>query len=415
MRIVARVLTIMILLVSVAGIVLAGTGCSDPSRDSGRLTKQGSVGQQCWLPAVNMGDSINSPYLDYSPSLTRDGNHLFFTSDRPGGYGKRDLWEADRVSGNLWRSPVNLGPVINSSDDDSDPWISPDGNLLIFVSNRPGGHGTFDLWMSRKVGGVWQTPFNLGGVINISTWEATPWMSPDTHRLYFGSYERPGGLGGWDIWMSTKTGGVWGQPVNMGPNINSAMQDASPSLTPDEQTLYFAAANGNNSNDVFFSQKVGGIWQPRQNAGPNINSPYNEDRVCITADRKRLYFNSNRPGGKGNWDLYYSDWGTLGQAASTNFAESDQSLVIEAPKADPSTGDISFSMDLPSPVKVDISVYTKDGQKVKDLMQSNLLAGHLVLVWDGRDQTGSKVSAGVYVLRIQAGTQKATWEVTLPR
>jgi len=415
MRIGVRVLTIMILLVSVTGIVVAGPGWSNPSRGSGKLTKQGSLGQYGWLPAVNMGDSINTPYWDYSPSLTGDGKHLIFASDRPGGCGERDIWVADRVSGDVWRTPVNLGPVVNSAYEDQDPWISPDGNLLVFSSDRPGGYGAYDLWMSRKVGGVWQTPVNMGNVINFSNWDSNTWISPDIRRLYYGSYNRPGGVGDWDMWMSTKLGDVWRPPVNMGPNINTSVADGDPSLTPDERTLYLTAQNGSNRSDIFVSHKVGGIWQPREDVGPNVNSSFNEDRVWVTPDGKRLYFCSDRPGGHGSHDLYFSDWGILGPAAPTLSAGSDQSLVLEAPKADLSTGDISFSIDLPSPVEVEVSVYNYAGQKVKDLMHSNLLAGHLVLVWDGRDQTGSKVSAGIYILRIHAGTQKAAWEVPILR
>ncbi len=405
MKIWVPVVTAIVLLIPWSGIVMAGTGDSD-SYD--RVLD--SQGQQGWLPAINLGDSINTSYRDYSPTLTEDENHLILASNRPGTYGGWDLWMADRVSGNVWRSPVNLGSVINSTYDETDPWISPDGVVLVFSSNRPGGYGSYDIWMSKKVGGNWQTPVNMGDVINSSLWDGTPWMSSDTLRLYYNIYQRPGGYGNWDIWQSTKSGGVWGPPVNMGPIINSTIAECNPTLTTEEQTLYLSS-----NFDIYFSQKISGEWQPKQSAGPNINSSYEEARAWITGNGQKLYFCSGRPGGEGQEDLYVSEWENLGTAHEISVPSSGKSLCIGAPKPNPSTQTMSISFELPASVKVEAGVYNISGQKVKALIRKSLSAGHHELAWEERDQTGCKVPAGIYFIRIQAGEERTTRQIIIFR
>jgi len=385
-------------------------GDPDPTNDTLKVTVN-NHGQRGWLPAVNLGDSINTPYNDYAPALTGDGNHLYLASNRPGGYGGWDLWVADKFSG-VWRSPVNLGSVINTSYEEQDPFISPDGNTLIFSSQRPGGYGLFDLWMSKKVGGNWQPPTNMGNVINSSSWETTCWMSSDTLRLYFAS-NRSGGQGDWDIWISTKVGGAWTTPVNLGPNINGPAIDACPTLTSDEQTFYLSSNYGGNG-DIYCSKKVGGVWQPRQNVGPNINTGYTEDRPWVTGDGQHLYFASDRPGGRGGWDIYASVQGITGIETPKKPTEL-QKVLIGTPKPNPSNRSLSISLELPTPVNVEASIYSITGQQVKRLIHGLLPSGSHEVVWDTRDQRGSKVAAGIYFLRIQAGEEKVTRQITILR
>jgi hypothetical protein len=386
------------------------SGDPDPTNDTLKVTVT-NHGQRGWLPAVSLGDSINTPYRDYAPALTGDGNHLYFASNRPGGYGGWDLWVADKV-GDVWRSPVNLGPAINSSYDDQDSWISPDGNTLLFSSTRPGGYGYLDLWMSKKIGGNWQPPVNLGNVINTSDWESTCWMSQYTLRLYFAS-NRSGGYGDWDLWMSTKVGGVWTTPSNLGPNINGPALETSPILTPDEQNLYFSS-NVNGNCDIYFSRKVGGIWQPKQNLGPNINTGYREDRECVTTDGLKLYFSSDRPGGRGAEDLYVSEQGSVSTEIEAPPIKL-QKILIGTPKPNPSNHSLRISLELPTQVNVKASIYSVTGQHVKKLINNLMPIGSHEVMWDTRDQRGRKVAAGIYFLRIQVGKEKVTRQITVLR
>lgn len=383
------------------------SGDPDPTNDTLKVTVT-NHGQRGWLPAVSLGDSINSSSRDWGPTLTTDENHLYYCSNRPGTYGGWDLWVADKLGG-VWRSPLNLGSVINTSYEELDPWISPDGNTLLFSSTRPGGYGVYDIYSSQKVGGVWQPPVNLGNVINSPSWENCCWLTPDTLRLYYGIYQRSGGYGEWDMWMSTKVGGAWGPPVNMGPNINGPGDDGNPSLTSDENTLFLSSGH-----DIYFSQKVSGIWQPRQNVGSKINSSYNEDRAWIVGNGLRLYFNSDRPGGRGAEDLYFSEQGVVGAEIKTPPTELIKKL-IGIPRPNPSNHSLSVSLELSAPVNVEASIYSVTGQHVNKLVHSLMPIGSHEVVWDTRDQRGKKVAAGIYFFRIQVGKEKVTRQIIIFR
>ncbi len=385
----------------------------DPTNDTLKVTVD-NHGQRGWLPARSLGDSINSPSRDYCPTLTGDGNQLFIASDRPGTYGGFDIWMADRVFGYIWRSPVNLGSVINTTNEEQDPWISPNGNLLLFSSTRPGGYGIFDIWLSRKIGGSWQTPVNLGNVINSSNWETTCWMSMDTLRLYFGAYQRSGGYGGWDVWTSTKVGGVWTAPINLGPNINGPNLDASPTLTADEQTLFFDS-NSTGNADIYSSRNVGGVWQPKQNVGPNINTGYNDFRPWVTGNGLKLFFTSDRPGGRGAEDLYFSEQGVVSTETKTPPTEFSRVLKIGTPKPNPSNHCLSISFEVPTQVNVEASIYGVTGQQVKRLIHGLMPIGSHEVIWDTRDQRGRKVAAGIYFFRVLAGEEKVARLITILR
>jgi len=129
-------------------------------------------------------------------------------SDRPGGLGEHDIWVSTRTTKNgEWGEPVNLGPVVNSNRDEIGPAISPDGLTLFFSSGypytpRPGGFGRSDLWMTWRAGTnePWGKPVNLGPIVNTTANEARPNISADGSTLYFCS-TRSGGAGNWDIWQ----------------------------------------------------------------------------------------------------------------------------------------------------------------------------------------------------------------------
>ncbi len=157
-----------------------------------------------WSDPVDLGDVVNGVDDERSasdPSISADGNTLFFSSDRDGGNGQLDLWMSTRVGG-VWTSPVNLGPDINSGFDDHEPAVSPDGTTLYFASNRPGGYGNGDIWVSRWVDGQWASPRNLGPGINTSGGENEPEISKDGRHLYFTGV-RTGGVGIDDLWFAT--------------------------------------------------------------------------------------------------------------------------------------------------------------------------------------------------------------------
>ena len=156
-----------------------------------------------WGQAVNLGPSINTSGYEGSPCISGDGLELYFDSDGMGGYGSGDIFVARRSSiEDPWRGPVNLGRTVNSSALDCWVHISTDGLLLLFSEEmvgpkRPGGFGQGDIWITRRasITAPWEAPMNLGSTINSPSLDCGPKLSPDGSMLYFSS-DRPGGFGG---------------------------------------------------------------------------------------------------------------------------------------------------------------------------------------------------------------------------
>ncbi|MHC4701822.1 MAG: TolB family protein, partial [Planctomycetota bacterium] len=193
---------------------------------------------------VNLGPIVNSSDGESSPSISADGLELYFSSDRPGGYGFDDIYVMTRATTeDDWGQPVNLGPIVNSSTSDIAPCISADGLELYFCEwgePRPGGLGE-DLWVTTRAtkDDEWGQPVNLA-TVNSSSYEFTPEISSDGLELYFES-DRPGGYGLDDLYVSTRatTKDEWGTPVNLGPTINGPLWEHCPTISADGLTLFF--------------------------------------------------------------------------------------------------------------------------------------------------------------------------------
>ncbi|MCP4256603.1 MAG: hypothetical protein GY774_03640 [Planctomycetes bacterium] len=178
----------------------AGDGGSDIF-----VSKRSTVSDS-WGEPVNLGSSVNSSSLDMGASISSDGLSLFFGSLRPGGSGDWDIYITTRATVSApWESAVNLGPTVNSSAYDGHPCISPDGLKLLFTSNRPGGHGGWDIWITKRATtrDDWGEPVNLGATINTWAGEGEPSISADGRTLYFSDWmtPRPDGVGKIDLWQ----------------------------------------------------------------------------------------------------------------------------------------------------------------------------------------------------------------------
>ncbi len=124
-----------------------------------------------------------------------------------------------------WQTPVNMGATLNTASNEWYPFLSRDGSFMLFVSERPGGHGGMDLWRANYAGGSWQAPVNLGGVVNSSYDDSVPFLAANDTRLYFVS-DAPGGSGSFDIWWCPVSGGrPTAAKANVGPPINTAYVD----------------------------------------------------------------------------------------------------------------------------------------------------------------------------------------------
>jgi Tol biopolymer transport system component len=261
---------------------------------------------------TNLGFTVNSSANDWLASISDDGFTLFFTSVRPGGYGGRDIWVISRETiDDEWSAPMNLGSRINSSYRDSGPSISADGLSLFFDSDRSGGYGTQDIWVSTRPtrSDPWEAPLNLGATVNSSSAERAPSMSADGLELFFHS-DRPGGYGTQDLWVTTRktTNDPWDPPVNLGLAVNSGTFDGAPRISSDGLVIFFtsARAGGYGDLDIWVTRRASknNPWGEPANLGSNVNSAHEERGVNISSDGSRLCFGSNRPGGAGGLDLW---------------------------------------------------------------------------------------------------------------
>jgi len=206
-----------------------------------------------WSPPVNLGPGVNSPQQDSFSSISADGLTLYFNSDRPGGYGSFfDIYTTTRATKDSpWGPAMNTGPMVNSSDSDTNPWISADGLELYFGSFRPGGYGLQDFYVTRRAteNEPWGTPVNLGPVVNSAYDEEWVSLSPDGRLLFFCDHPsttvpRPGGYGGADMWMARResSSDAWQAPINLGPVVNGPTIEVRPRISPDGCTFYFNTA-----------------------------------------------------------------------------------------------------------------------------------------------------------------------------
>jgi hypothetical protein len=181
---------------------------------------------------------------DDGANITPDGLTIFYASTASGGSGSLDLWMVKRPSLSApWGTPVNLGPTVNSAAVENEPFLSPDGLSLYFDSNRPGGHGGFDLWVTTRAAldAPFGPPVNLGPAINSSDDEAEVLVSADNRTLVFSS-NRPGRLGDQDIYMSTRTDALapWEPARHLPAPINYSTGGTFPVvLSRDALTLFF--------------------------------------------------------------------------------------------------------------------------------------------------------------------------------
>ncbi|MBP7053237.1 MAG: PD40 domain-containing protein [Phycisphaerae bacterium] len=245
------------------------------------------------------------PFLDpvtgWINCFSADGLEVYFESQRSGGYGLMDLWVSKRASvEDAWGPPENLGPVVNGANWDKCAFICPDGLELYFHSDRPGGYGACDLYVTKRATRTspWEPPTNLGPKVSRSSDDGIPAVSPDALELYFMSTYPASGYGSpdlFDLYVSKRTtpNDPWGDPVNLGPAVNSPVQDFYATLSPDGLLMFFTSNRPGGFSawgDGYVARRAScsAPWQPAVNLGPIANAtPWN--RPFVSADGSTLY------------------------------------------------------------------------------------------------------------------------------
>jgi hypothetical protein len=201
-----------------------------------------------WGAPVNLGSNVNSVVGDFTPALSRDEHWLFFASNRPGTLGARDLYAAYRENTHddlAWQPAFNLGPAVNSTADDfgvtyfaGDSVVPPQ----LYFSSLRGGGNDFDIYVTElNSDGSFTAPVPVPE-LSTGQMEFLPAIRHGLEIFFVSS--RPGGLGGQDIWASTRETvfDAWSEPVDLGPGVNSAMDELYPAISSDRMTLIFFRA-----------------------------------------------------------------------------------------------------------------------------------------------------------------------------
>ncbi|NTW24800.1 MAG: hypothetical protein HGA37_08880, partial [Lentimicrobium sp.] len=258
---------------------------------------------------VNPGDALNTPGYEFVNYISPDAERLYFTRRLTSG-NERDenFFVTLKLSDTTWQKAVDLGSPVNTPGDEGALCISPDGQYLFFSAcNRPDGYGSCDIYVSKREGSGWGEPQNLGNVVNSSSWETQPGFAPDGRTLYFVS-NRPGGIGNSDIWVSRLgNDGLWSEPENAGDVINTTESERGPFIHPDGQSLYFSSKGhpGMGEGDIFFSTLgENGSWSVPVNIGYPLNTEADEVTFIVDNTGKFAYYSSAAADGFGLQDIY---------------------------------------------------------------------------------------------------------------
>lgn len=290
----------------------------------------------------NAGEGINTPFPEYYPTLTVDGQQLLFTRRLPSIQdGHRDEQEdfyvsAFDVNANVWTLAKPMPANINTSWNEGAPTISGDGKTIIFVActdpsgqnygdNRT-GKGSCDLFMTQKINGRWTTPINLPGLVNTANWETQPSLSADGQTLYFiRAVRSKEGRANSDIYVANlRENGTWSEAQRLSNTINTSSNEESVQIHPDGSTLYFASRGhiGLGGSDLFMSKKdAKGNWSKPVNLGYPINTRFDENSLLVSAQGDIAFFASDRQGGYGGLDIYTFELPSELQAVQTFYFE----------------------------------------------------------------------------------------------
>ncbi|MFA9389829.1 MAG: OmpA family protein [Prolixibacteraceae bacterium] len=256
---------------------------------------------------------LNTAYNEYWPLIATNDSTIYFTRLLMGQkhFAYERIFFSEKID-DTW----SLAQQLNIDSDEmvnvGTMSMTADARLIFFTAcGRPDGKGSCDIYYLEQQGESWTRPRNAGSVINTSYWEAQAAVSASGDHLFFSS-NRPGGEGLKDMWMSTMTRNEKGElkfavPVNLGNVINTSGNDFSPFVHADDQSLYFASDGhlGLGKSDMFLARNVDSVWLRPENLGYPINSIANDDGLVVSPTAHLALFSSDRVSSiQGSKDLY---------------------------------------------------------------------------------------------------------------
>ncbi|RSK45722.1 OmpA family protein [Hymenobacter perfusus] len=323
---------------------------------------------------TSMGDAINSQREDYGPTLNADADLLIFSSKRKmrGLHSviDEDLYMARRENG-VWTEAEPLPKPINSPYNEGSACISKDGKTLFFARCEcPTCHGNCDLYTASLQDGKWTMPKSLGTNVNSTAWDSQPTLSPGEDTLYFAS-DRLGGFGLSDIWYTVKgKNGQWGRAQNMGPVVNTRESEVSPFYHPLYHVLYFSS-RGQLLNfgdfDIYKTYRVRSRWQEPINIGPLVNGKGSEYYFTIDAESKNLYYARSEEKEMKNLDLFSFPLPMEAQPLATTHVEGS---LVDSVSQKPLNGIVSI-IDTDNGIEVASKYLRDDGSFDFDLIEGS--------------------------------------------
>ena len=279
-------------------------------------------------PAVFADGIISTGDYESHPAFTPDGRTLYFVKSTPA-FTDWTIY-VSRFADGRWSAP-EVAPF-SGTYRDADPFVTTDGNLLYFISDRPVDgkrREDMDIWvMKRGSDGSWGEPKNVGAPVNSEGSEWLPRLAANG-TLYFGS-DRPGGLGKTDLYRARREGATFGPAESLGPAVNSDADEYEPCIAPDESFIVFMAAgrpDDTGGGDLYISYRKDGGWTPPKNLGPKVNRRALDISPYLSPDGKYFFFSSARRDGEfppgqrpsrsrnGLGDIYQMDLGSLHELA----------------------------------------------------------------------------------------------------
>ena len=239
-----------------------------------------------------LSENINTLNSEYLPSLSADEEVFVYTVRENS---QEDLY-ISRKGEKQWLKGEPIDIINTPNDNEAAQSVSADGSTIIFTQcSKKIGYGSCDLYISKFRNGRWTTPLNLGTNINSMAWESQPSITNNGRTLYFSS-NRKGGHGGRDIYVSHLENGKWSIPENLGETINTKGNEESPFVHQDGETLYFMSDGhpGLGSHDLFISRKESGTWSEVKNLGYPINSPASEGAMIVSLNGLEGYYATDR-------------------------------------------------------------------------------------------------------------------------
>jgi tetratricopeptide (TPR) repeat protein len=248
----------------------------------------------------NLGERFNDEKSNFNPVISADGKSFAYMVSLK----FYDAVMYSRLVNGKWTEPLNITPELQIDGDFYISSLSADGKLL-FLSKDDNYNS--DILMSSFISNSWSKANKLNKNINTKYWESHASLSEDGNQLTFAS-DRPGGFGGLDIYISHKVNGDWGAAVNLGPEINTQFNEDRPFIINNGKTLFFSSQGHENIGgfDIFRSDlQSNGLWSKPKNLGYPVNTPDDDLFFMPVGDGKSGYLSKfKESGGFGKEDIY---------------------------------------------------------------------------------------------------------------